>query len=182
MDEIRIISPKRPTPRLPPNCTLEVATDSFKYLGIHITSNQDLFHTLNLQAPLQRFHKDTKHWQSLPLSLLGKAALFKMMALPRFFNGLQNTPFPVPQTYFRAIEAEVTKLLWDNKPPRIAMTKLHQSWYDGGIALPNIQGYYWAAQLIVINQWLHVPHTDPAYSLDRLQLGLAGPHRALCNK
>lgn len=136
-----------PTLRLPTGYNIPTATVSFKYLGIHITPDPDTFQELNLQPLLLRFQQDTRHWKSLPLSLLGRAALFKMMALPRFLYALHNTPYPVPDSYFQTINATISALLWDNGPARIAITKLYRSWYDGGIALPDIKAYYWAAQL-----------------------------------
>lgn len=160
-----------PTPRLPPTCPIRVTTDTFKYLGIHITSDPDRFYTLNLKPPLQRLHQDVQHWKTLPLTLLGRAALFKMMALPRFLYALHNTPYPVSDAYFRAINAEVSALLWHDRPARVAANKLYRSWYDGGIALPDIKAYYWAAQLTSVNQLFHKPDTDPTYHLDRLILG-----------
>ena len=49
--------------------------------------------------------------------------------------------------------------------PGIALHKLSKSWYDGGIALPDIQRYYWAAQLVIINYWAFFPLTEPAFRI-----------------
>lgn len=104
------------------------------------------------------------------------------MALPKFLYALQNSPNPVPIAYFKSIEAEVNLLLWEGKPPRIAMSKLTRSWYDGGFALPNVQLYYWAAHLIVENQWLHAPQEEPSIRLDRHVLGADRLLSSLYNK
>lgn len=104
-----------------------------------------------------------------------------MKALPRFLYALHNTPFPVEPGYFRAINTSVAALLWNGKIARIAMTKLTRSWYDGGIALPDIKIYYWASQLTVINKWLHAPQDEPAYRMDRHLLGPDGVMTALYN-
>lgn len=161
---------KVPPPSLPSNCNLQIKTEGFKYLGIHVTHDADKFYRDNLKNQLAKLHTDVMHWRSLPLTLLGRAALFKMMGLPRFLYALHNTPFLVPNSYFQAINAEIALLLWDGKVSRIAQHKLTRSWYDGGIALPNIKYYYWASQLQVINQWLHSSQTEPAYRLDRYQI------------
>lgn len=88
----------------PKGCPIQIATTGFKYLGIFITMDRTLCYTNNLLPPLQRLKRDIANWKTLPLSLLGKAALFKMMSLPRFLYVLQNALDPVPMSYFREIE------------------------------------------------------------------------------
>ena len=116
-----------PPPSIPPGCGVTLATGGFKYLGIDITPDPQAFYTLNLLPPLDRLKRDVHHWCSLPLSLLGRSALFKMMSLPRFLYILQSAPFPVPDSYFNAIDSEVRRLLWENSAPRIALRKLNYS-------------------------------------------------------
>lgn len=116
---------------------------------------------------------------NLPLTLLGGAALYKMMALPRFLYALLNTPHLVPPQYFCSVESEVRSMLWNNGTPRIAFAKLTKSWCDGGIALPAISSYYWASQLMVLNHWAHRPVMDPAYRMDRHNMLLGNYLRAL---
>lgn len=153
-------------PSIPLDCPIKIATDGFTYLGIFITHDPKIRYERNLTPPLQRFKRDTATWKQLPLSLLGRAALFKMMALPRFLYALQNYPEPVPQHYFAEIEATQRTLLWATTP-RISLGKLTRGWYDGGIALPDIQKYYWAAHLTAINQGTYSVGGDPGYEMDR---------------
>ena len=117
--------------------------------------------------PPEKLKSDVSHWRPLPLCLLGRAALFKMMSLPRLLYALQNTPYIVPDAYFVTINSEVRKLIWDGASPRIAQHKLSRSWYEGGIGLPDVQKYYWAAQLSTINQLAFLPQDEPAIRLDR---------------
>ena len=162
------------TPIVRKECNIPVTAKSFKYLGIHITTDKEEFFRLNLSPPLERLKKDVSHWRSLSLSLLGRAALYKMMSLPRLLYALQNTPYLVPNSYFASINSEVRKLIWDGTPPRIALHKLCQGWYEGGIALPDIQKYYWAAHLTAINQWAFLPQDEPSLRMDRLLLKPTG--------
>ena len=166
-------------PRLPPKCPIRLTREGFKYLGIFVTPEQELFYTRNLQPPLTRLKSDVAHWKTLPLSLLGRAALFKMMTLPRFLYVLHNTPYPVHKRYFAAINGEIRGLLWEGGSPRISRAKLAKSWYEGGIALPEIQYYYWAAQLTTVNKWAFVPESEPSLHLDRQLLQPKGYLRAL---
>lgn len=156
-----------------------IAEDGFKYLGLYITKDLKLFYTANLQPPLQWLRHDVEHWKALPLSLLGRAALFKMMLLPRFLYILYNAPDMVPAAYFKAVENAQRALVWGNSPPRIAISNLVQSWYDGGIGLPNIKKYYWASQLTSINHWIFKLHEDPGYAMDRWLLPGSKLHESL---
>lgn len=140
------------------------------------------YYIRNLLPPLQRLKSDTTHWKTLPLTLLGRVALFKMMALPRFLYALHHSPNIIPPTYFKDIDAAVRSLLWDHKPPCIATRKLTLGWYDGGVGLPDIRKYYWATQLAAINQCTYRSHDDPAFQMDRWLLPGNSFHGALYTK
>lgn len=105
-----------------------------------------------------------------------------MLALPKFLYVLQNCPYPIPDKYFSNIEGEIRTLLWDGGNPRIALSKLTKGWYDGGISLPDIRLYYWASQLITINQWIHGSPSNPSVHLELYQTGREGYLGALYNK
>lgn len=161
---------------------IQITEEGFKYLGIYITHHQPTFLSKNVMPPLSRFRKDVGTWRTLPLTLLGRSALYKMKMLPRLLYVLQNTPFLVEPKYLADITSEVSKLLWDGKANRIAMDKLVRGWYDGGIALPNIKAYYWAAHLMIINHWIRIPQDEPAYRMDRHLMGHDQWFRVLYNK
>lgn len=166
-------------PKLPRELDLAVATQEFKYLSIWASKDSDRYYSRNLLPPLQRLRSDVTHWKALPLNLMGRVALFKMMSLRRFLYALQNSPNLVPPTYFKEIEATIRSLLWDNKPPRIATRKLTLGWYDGGVGLPDIRKYYWAAHLSTINKCTFRPQDDPAFQMDRWLLPGNSFHGAL---
>lgn len=91
-------------PALSQRSTVPVALGD---LHIYVTWDALEFLRRNPYELLDRFHQDVSHWRTLPLSLMSKAALYKMTALPRFLYALQNTPFPVPLAFFLKIEQEV---------------------------------------------------------------------------
>lgn len=130
---------------------MQIIKEGFRYLGIFITTDPKLRYERNLLPPLQRLKRDVAAWKTLPLSLLGRAALFKMMSLPHFLYALQNSTDLVPARYFSEIETR----------PWIALRKLVLGWYDGGIGLPDIKRYYWAAHLAAINHCTYRHEDDP---------------------
>lgn len=113
---------------------------------------------------------------------MGRAVLFKMMALPRLLYVMQNTPYLLPEAVFRRIEAEQRRLLWGGISPRIALSKLQRGIYDGGLAVPDLRKYYWATQLININGWVFSPLEEPAYRVDRHEMGKGSYLAALYHK
>ena len=72
---------------------------------------------------------------------MGRAALYKMIYLPKFLYGLQNAMVEVPDTFFRAVDTVTRNLLWDGRATRIALTALCRGQWDGGIALPDLKLY-----------------------------------------
>lgn len=133
-----------PPPILSSKCKGLMWKDVFKYLGIWITKSETDFMRLNVYAQLNRLKGDITHWRSLPVSLMGHAVLYKMMALPRLIYILQNVPFSIPEKIFQIIESEQCALLRGGGCPRIALRKLQRGVYDGGLAVPDVRKYYWA--------------------------------------
>lgn len=134
----------------------EVVTEGFSYLWVFITIDPELFYQCNLSPLLQRLQGDVCHWRTLPLYLLGRAALFNMMALPRSLYILQNTPYPVPTKYFQSIESEQRLLSWGGKPLRMALHKLVRGGTKGVLHYPtykNTTGWHnwWPSTTVCID-------------------------------
>ena len=120
---------------------------------------------------MSEFQKDVQRWLKLPLTMLGRSAIFKMISLPKLLYVLQNTYYLIPQYIFPKIEGEVRKLIWKQGHPRIAIRSLYRNQYNGGIAMPDVKAYYLAGHLITINEWCHAPWDHPTYILERHSMG-----------
>lgn len=119
---------------------------------------------------LTNFKSDIERWRDLPLTLLGRAALFKMITLPQLLYVLQNSCHPLPKGTFTEIANKTLILLWQGRHPRIALKTLQRNPYNGGIALPDIEAYFWASHLIPINEWIHKNRLHPTYRLEREEM------------
>ena len=62
------------------------ATDGFKYLGVHVTNSINQLFSKNFAPLFERCKLDFDRWSGLPLSLVGRASLVKMVVLPNFFK------------------------------------------------------------------------------------------------
>uniref|UniRef100_H3A4B2 Uncharacterized protein n=1 Tax=Latimeria chalumnae TaxID=7897 RepID=H3A4B2_LATCH len=115
-----------------------IKKDDIKYLGINLTSRvEDLFNANGPQI-LKEIKGDLERWQHLPLSLWGRVATLKMIALC---------------DYFHPIRSIFLKFLWEDKKPRIAWIKLLRKRGQGGLGVPNLYYYYLAANIIYPLTW-----------------------------
>lgn len=148
---------------------LQVSTEGFKYLGMYISTDATQCLMRNIRRVVADFCTDVERWRRLPLTLLGRAAMYKIISLPKLLYSRQNTHYKIPEEVFRAIDNGVRTLLWDGGQPRIALRTLQRTSYNRGIALPVIRAYYRAAHLIVLNEWGHLPRTHSKYTLEQGQ-------------
>lgn len=132
-----------------------IAHHRFTYLGVCITDKfKDLF-KFNFANLLLQMEKDFERWSLLPLSLAGRINSVKMNILPKFSYYFQCIPIFLPQHFFRKIDSLILGFIWNKKIPKIRKTFLQRPKILGGMALPNLQFYYWASNLRVMQYWLN---------------------------
>uniref|UniRef100_A0A673FPW0 Reverse transcriptase domain-containing protein n=1 Tax=Sinocyclocheilus rhinocerous TaxID=307959 RepID=A0A673FPW0_9TELE len=142
---------KHPLHTLP----FKIAQGRFKYLGVWITNRfQDLF-KFNFDNQVQQVQKDFERWSVLPLSLAGRIKMNKMNILPKFSYLFQCIPIFLPQSFFRRLDGLISEFIWNKKTARICKALLQRPKSLGGMALPNFQYYYWAANFRVFQYWLN---------------------------
>lgn len=186
-------------PNLPTSARTLVIKDKFKYLGIVISKTDSEFLEDNLFPQLDRLRRDVMYWRKLQLSLIGGVTLFKMMrnsnkgfgprqldraviqndGIAQIFIYSLNTPCRIPPRFFKKIDSELRQLLWDGGQPRIALHKLQRTVFEGGLPIPDIRKYYWASQLVTINDWVFMGWEDPGYRVEHHSMGQRGYLAAL---
>uniref|UniRef100_A0A8C5HTH9 Uncharacterized protein n=1 Tax=Gouania willdenowi TaxID=441366 RepID=A0A8C5HTH9_GOUWI len=77
-----------------------------------------------------------------------------MNLLLRLLFLFQSLPVFVPQSAFKLLEKLLSKCIWQNKRPRVHLKILMSDKENGGLRLPNIKMYYWAAQIRAIVAWI----------------------------
>lgn len=88
------------------------------------------------------------------LTLIGRIETVRMNILPRLLFLFQSLPIRVHNYVFKTLDKIISKFFWQNKKPRIKYTVLLSSKEKGGLNLPNLKKYYWAAQLRAITRWM----------------------------
>lgn len=89
-------------------------------------------------------------WSTLPISVAGRVALLKMEALPRLLYYFRTLPIWVLGSVFRQLRSMAVGFIWGSARRRVAMATMIHPRADGGLAVPDFELYYLAAQL----QWL----------------------------
>lgn len=79
-----------------------------KHLGIYIRRTPDSKYSLNYRTLITHLQRLLELWQDLPLSLLGRIHLFKMVSFPRLLYPLQILPLNIPKHDIQEINKTLT--------------------------------------------------------------------------
>lgn len=126
----------------------------FRYLGIMITPNPTQLFEANYNKLIKQIKNDVTRWEVLPLSLIGRIETVKMNLLPRLLFLFQSLPIRVPVSTLKMLDKLILTFIWQKKRPRVRLKSLQLSKDKGGLGLPNLKSYYWAAQINAIVAWL----------------------------
>lgn len=134
-------------------CPFRWVTKTLKFLGIWLTPDLGSVYEHNFPAILRDLKKDLQTWNSRYFSWFGRAAIIKMVVLPRFLYPLRNLPIKIPQACFKSLRSILLGFLWGGKKPRIKLSLLSRPREKGGIGLPNFHNYYLASHLTRVIDW-----------------------------
>ena len=129
-------------------------SQGFRYLGIIITTDLSKLFKINYGKLMGHIKADLTRWEILPLSLIGRIETIRMNVLPRLLFLFQSLPIYVPAATFTALNKWLSKFIWQSKPPRLKLRRLLCPKDNGGLNLPDLKKYYWAAQLRAMVAWL----------------------------
>ncbi|KAJ0059923.1 hypothetical protein NL108_015598 [Boleophthalmus pectinirostris] len=127
--------------------------EGFRYLGVILTPETTTLYSSNYKKLISQVKIDIERWQILPLSLMGRIETIRMNVLPRFLFLFHSLPVAVPQSTFKFLDRLISAFIWQNKRPRVRLKVLHSTKDRGGLALPHLKSYYWAAQLKALVSW-----------------------------
>lgn len=136
------------------NSIFSVAQSHITYLGIRIGKLPSSLYNLNYPPLLKKISQELANWMDLPLSLLGRCHLVKMVSFARLLYPLQTIPLLLQHKDTKILNEAISKFLWRNKRPRIAFTKLYLPRREGGISLPNVRIYNLACLLRISLDWV----------------------------
>uniref|UniRef100_A0A8C6P3S8 Reverse transcriptase domain-containing protein n=1 Tax=Nothobranchius furzeri TaxID=105023 RepID=A0A8C6P3S8_NOTFU len=123
------------------------AIEGFKYLGIRITPKISDLSSANYEPMVIEVSDEITRLTSLPLSLLGRINIVKMTILPTFLYMFQSILLAPPPPFFSKIRKLLSNFIWNNRKPGLRLSLLYLPYDRGGLQFPNLEWYFWAAQL-----------------------------------
>lgn len=70
-----------------------------------------------------------------------------MTILSKFLYLLLSLPASPPSSFFQLLKKTFSNFIWHKKCPRLRLSLLYLPYDRGGLQLPNLAWYYWAAQI-----------------------------------
>uniref|UniRef100_A0A671XN45 Reverse transcriptase domain-containing protein n=1 Tax=Sparus aurata TaxID=8175 RepID=A0A671XN45_SPAAU len=124
-----------------------------KYLGVTLTRRIDEIYEANYIKVDKEIRNDLDRWTVLPLDIGLRIETIKMNILPRILYLFQALPIEIPEKQFRIWDKIISRYIWNGHRPRIKFKTLQIGKDGGGMALPNLQEYYHAAQIRPVICW-----------------------------
>lgn len=72
-------------------------------------------------------------WAFLPLFLVGRINLVKMVILHKFLYLFEHIPIRINKSFFNGLDSILRAFIWGNKPARLRKSKLPKA--KGGLSL-----------------------------------------------
>lgn len=107
----------------------------------------------NFPVFLKNVREDLLRWQSGHFSWFGRAAIIKMIILPRLLYLLHALPIRIPASFFSALKSIILKFLWNSQTPRVRFSRLMKPKEPGSMGIPDFRAYYQATHLTRIVDW-----------------------------
>lgn len=103
---------------------------------------------------MEKIKKELYCWRNVPLSLFGRANLFRMTSFAKILYSLQTIPIMIPTKDINRFNKLLREFLWRGQKPKIALTKLWLHKREGGINLPNLHLYNLTCLLRHSSYWI----------------------------
>ena len=126
---------------------------SLKYLRVNITKDLSELYNSNYEEVNNLIKTDIERWSTYPMDLTDRINAVKMNIQPRLLYLFQSLPVEVPQAQFTKWDKLISRFVWEGRRPRIRFTTLQLPKDKGGMALPNLRQYFYAAQIRPLLCW-----------------------------
>lgn len=143
----------------------------FSYLGVRVNARPLDYLRLNVLPLLARIADKVDSWCRLPLTVIGRGNLTKMILMPQILYILHNSPIWIPMYVFHKINRLFRELIWKKKNARVKLETLQRDKDAGGLAIPNPWLYFVASQLQHFSGWARVDESGAAGRLIRAWSG-----------
>lgn len=139
-----------------------------KYFEVTLSQNVEDLYKLNYVNLDKEIKRDLDRWATLPSDIGARIETIKVCVLPRLLYFFQSLPIDIPEKQFRLWDKIISKFIWNGHRPRIKFETLQIRKDKGGLALPNLEAYFYAAQIIC---WCDNDYEDKWKNLEKSAQG-----------
>lgn len=126
---------------------------TMKYLGVTLTKGIEDLYEANYVKVDKSIRNDVERWSVLSLDFSSQIETIKMNILPRLLYLFQSLPIEITEKQFTTWDKVISRFIWNSQRPRVKYETLQLGKHKGGMALPNLKEYFYAAQLRPIVCW-----------------------------
>lgn len=133
---------------------IKIARDNIRYLGIRIPRKATDIYSLNYSPLFKKITQELHNWRNLPLSLLGRCHLIRMVSVARLLYPMQVIPLLLKHKDVQLLHRAFTSFIWRGKKSRISLLKFKLPMSHFGIKFPDVRKYNLASIFRHIRDWL----------------------------
>lgn len=154
----------------PINTPFMLSDHGFTYLGVKITPDVDDTVSYNYDTLTESITQCLNRWMKLPISLIGRINLLKMAVLPKYLYLFQSIPLSPPISFFPKLQKLFRNFIWNNRKSRLRLSLLYLPYERGGLQLPNLTWYFWAAQVRMAMFYFAKDHPPAWVSIESVKI------------
>ena len=115
----------------------------FNLLGIKFSVDLNCMEDMNYKHSIESVKELLNKWKKRFLTPLGKIAVIKALALPKFNHLFASLPTPT-QDKIKTINNLFYSFIWDDKPDKINRNRMTKSFQKGGLNMIDIEKFIYA--------------------------------------
>ena len=118
-----------------------------KYLGVELAKDHSKTFEINYKNINNNIKADIGRWSVFNMDFETRIEVIKMNVVPRLLYLFQSIPQMIPESQFRHWDKLISRFIWAGKRPRVRYKTLQLPKEEGGLSLPNLKQYFYAAQV-----------------------------------